>query len=153
MKTKKIPAFTLSELLVVLIVASIVIAMGFLVLTMVRKQVASIQENYQKKQEVQLFETTFYRDFNTHNAVFKAKENTLMLINTKDSIQYVFSDNFIIREKDSFQIQVVTKKLFLEGVPVQEHYIDAMSIGLSSNFANKKLFVFQTKDASFYLNN
>ena len=42
MKTNKLKAFTLAEMLVVLVVASIVISMGFLVLNMVRKQVIVI---------------------------------------------------------------------------------------------------------------
>ena len=51
MKHHKVKAFTLSEMLVVLVVASILISMGFLVLNMVRKQVQVIQKNYQLKQK------------------------------------------------------------------------------------------------------
>ena len=153
MKTNKFKAFTLAEMLVVLVVASIVISMGFLVLNMVRKQVIVIQENYQKKQEIQLFETTLIRDFNARSAFFHKKENVITLSNTKDSIQYTFLDTYITREKDTFQIEVDNKKLFLDGSLVKEKTIDAIEINLSSNFTNRQLFIQQTKDASFYLNN
>ncbi len=153
MKTNKLKAFTLAEMLVVLVVASIVISMGFLVLNMVRKQVIVIQKNYHKKQEIQLFETTLIRDFNARNAFFHKKENTITLRNTIDSIQYTFLDTYITREKDTFQIEVDNKKLFLDGSLVKEKTIDAIEINLSSNFANRQLFIQQTKDASYYLNN
>ena len=49
MKETKLKAFTLAEMIVVLVVASIVISMSFLVLNMVGKQVSLIQNNYHKK--------------------------------------------------------------------------------------------------------
>ena len=45
MNTKKINAFTLSEMLVVLVVSSILISMAFVVVSMVQKQVYLIQKN------------------------------------------------------------------------------------------------------------
>jgi prepilin-type N-terminal cleavage/methylation domain-containing protein len=153
MKINKLKAFTLAEMLVVLVVASIVISMGFLVLNMVRKQVIVIQKNYQKKQEVQFFETTFSRDFNMGSAFFNKKENRITLKNTRDSIQYTFFENYITREKDTFQIEIKNKKLFLDGGLVYEKTIDAVEMTLSSRFTNRQLFIQQSKDASYYLNN
>ena len=49
MNKTKLKAFTLGEMIVVVVVASIVIAMGFLVLNMVKKQVRIIQNNYHQK--------------------------------------------------------------------------------------------------------
>jgi prepilin-type N-terminal cleavage/methylation domain-containing protein len=152
MNPNKVNAFTLAEMLVVLVVASIVISMGFVVLTMVRKQVFVIQKNYQKKQEVQFFETIFSKDFNTGSAFYHQKENSLTLKNTKDSIQYTFLDKMIVREKDTLKIEISTKKLFLDGKQVKEKTIDAIEIELSSSFANRQLFIQQTKDASYYIN-
>lgn len=152
MKKNKLNAFTLAEMLVVLVVASIIISMGFLVLNMVRKQVLVIQKNYQKKQEVRFFETTFSRDFNTHSVFFHEQLNVLKMKNTKDSIQYQFLDAQIIREKDTFQIAIDNKKLFLDGIVVKEKTIDAIEIHLSNSFGNRQLFIQQTKDAAYYLN-
>lgn len=153
MKANKLKAFTLAEMLVVLVVASIVISMGFMVLNMVRKQVIVIQKNYHRKQEVQFFETTFSRDFKMRSVFFQERPNILIMKNTKDSIQYIFLETLIIREKDTFQIEVANKKLFLDGKEVKERSIDAIEIDLSNKFANRKLFIQQTKDASHYLNN
>lgn len=153
MKKTKLKAFTLAEMIVVLVVASIVIAMGFSVLSMVRKQVQLIQSNYRKKQELQFFETTFTRDFNTRNMFYYKKQKRFILKNTKDSISYTFFDQYIIREKDTFNIEVINKKLFLDGLEVYENGIDAIEINLSEQFSNKQLFIQKTKDPSFYLNN
>lgn len=153
MNKTKLKAFTLAEMIVVLVVASIVISMGFLVLNMVRKQVSLIQTNYQKKQEVQFFEVTLTRDFNKRKAFFNQKKGKLTLKNRKDSISYVFLDQYIVREMDTFNLEVKNKKLFLDGVEVKGKFIDAIEISLSEQFSNKNLFIQQTKDASFYINN
>lgn len=148
----KLNAFTLAEMLVVLVVSSIIIAMAFLVLNMVREQVISIHKNYQKKQEVHFFEVRFSRDFNERNGYYNEKENRFTLTNPKDSIVYSFLDKMIIREKDTFFIEVANKKLFLDGKEVNDANIDAVEINLSNEFANKQLFVQQIKDASYYVN-
>lgn len=153
MKKTKLKAFTLAEMIVVLVVASIVISMGFLVLNMVRKQVSLIQTNYQKKQEVQFFEATLTIDFNKRNAFFDKKQEKLTLKNTKDSISYTFLDQCIVREKDTFNLEEKNKKLFLDGVEVKGGVIDAIEISLSEHFSKKQFFIQQKKDASFYLNN
>lgn len=153
MKNKKLKAFTLAEMVVVLVVASIVIAMGFSVLNMVRKQVVLIQRNYQKKQEVQFFETILTRDFNARNIFYDKNKEQLMFKSTKDSISYVFSDSIIVRNKDTFQLEAANKKLFLDGKTVQEDTIDAIEINLSENYGGKTLFIHKVKDASHYINN
>ncbi|WP_405567961.1 type II secretion system protein J [Polaribacter sp. Asnod6-C07] len=152
MKDKKLKAFTLAEMLVVLVLASIIIAMGFLVLNMVKSQVISIQNNYQKKQEVQFFEATLTRDFNARNAFYNKDNNHLILKNTKDSVLYVFKDYLIIRNRDTFKIEVTNKKFFLNGKIVKENTIDAIEMNLSENYGEKFLFMHKVKDASYYIN-
>lgn len=152
MKSMKLKAFTLAEMLVVLVVSSLVVSMAFLVLNMVRKQVISIQKNNHKKQEVQSFDARFYSDFNTHSVFYDESSDVFRLKNTKEMITYTFLDKFIVRETDTFFIEVVDKKLFLEGTEVKQQTIDAIEIHLSPQFANKQLFVQKTKDASYYMN-
>ncbi|PQJ81023.1 hypothetical protein BTO18_14350 [Polaribacter porphyrae] len=140
-------------MIVVLIVASIVIAMGFSVLNMVRKQVVTIQKNYQKKQQVLLLESLLHRDFNSNTAFYNIKNDELLLKNTRDSITYTFYENYIIRNQDTFQIEVQNKELYLDGIQVKDKVIDALEINLSENYGSKQLFVQQSKDASYYMNN
>jgi hypothetical protein len=58
----------------------------------------------------------------------------------------------IIREKDTFEIAIANKKLFLDRKQVNQKTIDAIEIELSSSLANRQLFIQQTKDASYYIN-
>lgn len=148
----KVNGFTLSEMLVVIVVASIVISSGFLVLQMVRKQVRLIQQNYEIKQELSVFEATLSRDFNTRKARFDQKSNALMLSNSKDSIQYLFLEHQIVREKDTFTIAIAEKKIFLDGLEVQEGRIDAIEFQLPEQFFKKQFFIQQIKDGSYYVN-
>jgi competence protein ComGC len=153
MSKTKLKAFTLGEMIVVTVVASIVIAMGVLVLSMLKKQVRIIQNTYHQKTAVQFFEATFIRDFNARNAYYDEQKNRISLKNSENSISYTFLDDFIIREKDTFPIKIMTKKLFLEGLETKGKCIDAIEINLSEEFSNKQLFIQQIKDAAHYLNN
>lgn len=153
MKSKKLNAFTLAEMLVVLVVASLVIAMGFQVLQMVRKQVISIQKNYQKKQTVKLFETTLTRDLNRYSAYYNKREEKLILKNTKDSITYTFLDKRVVKQKDTIDLEIESKTLFLDGQITNNSFLDAIALKLSNNFGSKEIFVQSKKDASFYMNN
>jgi type II secretory pathway pseudopilin PulG len=152
MKTRKINAFTLGEILVVLVVSSIVISMAFVVVSMVQKQVYLIQNNLSKKQQIQFFETTLLRDMNSYSVFFQKQENCLLLRNTKDSIRYIFYDDFVIRKTDTIKISFENKKLFLEGTFVLDGKVDAIELNLSNSYANAQLFLQKTKDATFYLN-
>jgi prepilin-type N-terminal cleavage/methylation domain-containing protein len=152
MNTKKINAFTLSEMLVVLVVSSILISMAFVVVSMVQKQVYLIQKNLSKKQQLLFFEATLLRDFNTHRVFFIKEENSLLLKSGKDSISYTFFDDFVIRGTDTIKISFENKTLFLDGAMVTDGEIDAIALNLLSSYANAQLFLQKTKGATFYLN-
>lgn len=149
---KKIKAFTLSEMLVVLVISSIVIAAAFLILTMVQKQFMVVQKNINNKQEINFFERLLWRDFNTYTINYQKKKDLLMLTNNIDSIQYSFFKEYAIREKDTFFVQITTKELFLDGNKVVNGVIDAIKIKTNPLFGNKKIFIYTSKDATYYLN-
>lgn len=149
---KKIKAFTLSEMLVVLVISSIVIAAAFLILTMVQKQFMVVQKNINNKQEINFFERLLWRDFNTYTINYQKKKDLLMLTNNIDSIQYSFFKEYTIREKDTFFVQITTKELFLDGNKVVNGVIDAIKIKTNPLFGNKKIFIYTSKDATYYLN-
>lgn len=149
---KKIKAFTLSEMLVVLVISSIVTAAAFLILTMVQKQFMVVQKNINNKQEINFFERLLWRDFNTYTINYQKKKDLLMLTNNIDSIQYSFFKEYTIREKDTFFVQITTKELFLDGNKVVNGVIDAIKIKTNPLFGNKKIFIYTSKDATYYLN-
>ena len=53
-RIRKISAFTLNEMLVVLLVTTIVVSMGFAVLQLVQQQMGGIDRNYERNTELNL---------------------------------------------------------------------------------------------------
>lgn len=152
MKMNRVEAYTLSELLIVLIISSIVISLTFTVLNLVQKQIKGIQLNFKNQQEIQSLERALWNDFNQYTVEYISKNNQLKCINQKDTIFYRFFNNVILREKDSFFTKLTNKELFLDGITVKDGFIDAILLETQQSFASKKVFVYKQKDASYYVN-
>ena len=151
--SRKINAFTLSEMLVVLVISSIVISLAFLSLDLVQKQVKNIQENLKVREDMQFVERILWKDFNENSKLkYNKSEGVLRLKNKLDSLSYIFNNQFLIRKNDTLPIEVLDKKLFLDGEEIKEGNFDAILIETPPVFGNKKLFIYKTKDASFYIN-
>lgn len=150
--TKKIKAFTLSELLVVIVISSIVVSLAILILLMVQKQIKSIQSNLDKKQEIQFLERALWQDFNTYAVSYQKEKDILFLTNSIDSVIYVFNEGYVIREKDTMSIELIDKKIFLDGNLVTSGVIDGIQIETSAKFGFKKMFIYKSKSATHYLN-
>lgn len=148
---KKIRAFTLTELLVVMVISTIVISLAFLVLTMVQKQVKTIKENLYLKQAIENLDSVLWKDFNESNNVVLEKE-FISFEKELDTVIYTLQEKVIIREKDSFFIQTNDKTFFLDGLKVENGFIDALTLEFNNIYNTNKLFVYRKKDASFYLN-
>ena len=152
MKTKKVNAFTISELLVVLVISSIVISLTFIVLGLVQKQISQIQKGYQDQQEILLLKRVLLKDMNTHRVFFNKKENRLSCTNSLDTIQYSFKPNYIVREIDTFKLKIKAKQLLLDNKIVESGWIDAAQLEFDQTFTAKKVFIYKVKDAAHYLN-
>ncbi|AOW20782.1 PulJ/GspJ family protein [Urechidicola croceus] len=150
---KKIESFTLSEMMVVLIISAIVISLAITVLNLVQQQIRSITNNFDKNTEIRLLERALFNDFNTHDLVFNKKENQLICINPQDTILYTFNTEYVLRNKDTLKIKIAENTVYLDAQEVNEKSIDAITLTLSDEFLNKKLFIFKQKDASYYMNN
>ncbi|CAA0165568.1 Prepilin-type N-terminal cleavage/methylation domain-containing protein [Tenacibaculum maritimum] len=150
---KKIKAFTLSEMLVVLVISSILISLTFLILSMVQQQVEIIQGNLKRKQQVQFLERVLWKDFNEYSVVYNQENTIFLLKNSIDSLTYKFNETFVLRGEDTLPIKKVTKKMFLDGKEVFSGEIDAILLTTPTNLGNMKLFIYKAKDASFYMRN
>ncbi len=152
MKTKKIAAFTLSELLVVLVISSIVVALTFTTLGLVQKQISEIQNNFKDQQEIQLLERVLLQDLNKHHAFYQKDKDLLNLYSVKDSVLYQFEAAYILRNKDTFHLKVVEKQFLLDNTIVKEGWIDAMHLEFNQSYSAKNIFIYKIKDAAHYLN-
>jgi prepilin-type N-terminal cleavage/methylation domain-containing protein len=152
MKTKKVAAFTLSELLVVLVISSIVVALTFVVLGLIQKQISEIQRNFKDQQEIQLLERVLLQDLNKHQAFYQKDKDLLNLYSTKDSVLYQFEATCIIRNKDTFHLKVVDKQFLLDNTIAKEGWIDAIDLEFAQSYSAKNIFIYKVKDAAHYLN-
>lgn len=152
MKTKKIAAFTLSELLVVMIISSIVVSLTFVTLGLVQKQISEIQRNFKDQQEIQLLERVLLQDLNRHQTFYQKDKDLLILHSSKDSIFYQFEEAYILRNKDTFHLKVVEKQFLLDNTIAKEGWIDAMHLEFNQSYSAKNIFIYNIKDAAHYLN-
>lgn len=153
MKTrKKIKAFTLSEIIVVLILTSIVVGLAFSVLGLVQKQMLAIQANYNKNQELQKLETSLWLDLNRYpNIRYNFNEDRLVLKNELDSVSYSFSKEFIVKVEDTFDIALETKQFYFDGILSKTNKVDALKLQTTKVYQNRELFIFKKNDATLYM--
>ncbi len=148
----KIQAFTLSEMIVVMILTSIVVGLAFSVLTLVQKQMNGIQYNFNQNAELNKLEQSLWLDFNKCSEIeYDDIENELKFYTEIDSISYFFKPDVIIKEKDTFNIQLESKKMFFNGLSTQKGKIDAIKLITIKSFLNQKLFIFKPNDANQFL--
>ncbi len=149
----KIPAFTLSEMIVVLLITTIVVGMAFAVLNLVQKQMNGIEKNYAKNTEFNLMRQSFWIDFNRFDKViYNAGNNELTFTNAMNSTRYLLGENSIIREKDTFFLKWETQKFYFENTEVSLGEIDAIDFKTSKAFGSQQLFVYKTNAATTYMN-
>lgn len=150
---KKVKSFTLSELIVVMIITVIVVGIAFSVLLLVKKQIKGIEKNYQKTTQLALFEEQFWRDFNSfqHIEMDESLEN-LFLRNEIDSIAYQFEDTFVIRNEDTLKVQLKIENLYLDGNIVQSGLIDAIDFSALKEIPDYTFFIYKKNDATQNMN-
>lgn len=149
---KKINAFTLSELIVVMIISTIVVSMAFIALSMVKRQVFSIQNKFSIKKELVRLEKVLNKDFNTYAIAELNSNKSLKFKNTLDSVNYKIADSYILRNQDTLRVAMSNTAYFLDGKEVKKGYVDAFYFEIEA-FNNRRTFVYSEKDAAFYLNN
>ncbi len=149
---KKIKAFTLSELLVVIIISSIVVSLSFLALQNVQSQVRNIITTFEKQQEINRLERWLQQDLNQYACEYDEGRKALSLKNSKGEIEYLFGKEIIKRNQDSVVLTVTKLQFYLDGSTVEKGKIDAVEMNFANIYSQRQFFVYKRKDASFYLN-
>lgn len=149
---KKIEAFTLSEMIVVLILTSIVVGLAFSVLTLVQRHMATIQKNFNHTTELNKLEQSLWLDFNRYSRItYDSVENKIQFTSELDSVTYQFNEKNIIKALDTFHIELSSKTLFFDGELIETGPMDALKLETSKTFQNQHLFVFKKNDANLYM--
>jgi len=150
---KKIKAFTVSEMSIVLLLTTIVVGLAFTVLGLVQKQMRIMQMNFNNTLELNKLETELWLDFNRYPSIrLNAFGDRLLLKNELDSVTYTFSESYLIKEQDTFPVQLESKNFYFDGQPVTTNSIDAIKLVTTNTFQNRELFIYVKNDATTYMN-
>jgi type II secretory pathway component PulJ len=149
---KKIKSFTISEMLVVMVLTTIVIAIAILVLNLVQQQLTAIQGNFKNNTEIRTLEQTLWVDINKGEVFFNASNKELICISPLDTISYKFQENYVLRNLDTLNIEVEEQHFFID-LKNTIQTVDAIELKLSNKFQNRELFIHKQKGASYYMNN
>jgi type II secretory pathway pseudopilin PulG len=151
MNNKKVNSFTLSEMLVVMIITAIVVGIAFSILSLVQRNIEKIKNNLNITTELSLFEQRLYTDFNEHNYIVK-ENNKLILISDIDTLIYNFKGEFLIRNTDtiSLKLDIISASYF--GNKVQNGNIDAVYISAKEQINDYGIFVSKQNDAVQLMN-
>ena len=149
----KVKAFTLSEMVVVLILTAIVVGLAFSVLSLVQKQMGAIQSNYSSNLELNKLETSLWLDFNRYSKItFDDDDNVMKFSTALDSITYQFQEKNIIKGRDTFPVSLKNKHFFFDGASIENGAVDALRLEFNKDSQNQMLFVFKSNDAALYMN-
>lgn len=146
-------SFTLSELLVTMIITVIIVGLAFSVLNLVRKQVHAIEVNYSKRSEATFFKQSIWLDFNrSTELLFNRNDKRLWLKSETDSVSYTFQDDYVLRNKDTLKIALQIEKLWFMGKNTEEGIIDAVTFTEKKEGMTSGFFVFKKNDATLFMN-
>lgn len=150
---KKIKAFTLSEMVVVLVLSSIVVGLAFSVLSLVQKHMIKIQDNFKKNTELHRLEQSLSIDFNRYSKVkFNTNTNEMYFLHEMDTTLYKFHDDYIVKTSDTFQIKIQHKTIYFLGDSIYNGELDALKLKTSKEYKNQKLFVYKENSAIQFMN-
>ncbi len=147
----KIKAFTLTEMMVVIVISAIVAGLAFTVLSNVQNSMRSIGHNYENTTQIRSFETALSIDFNTFTTAFwDTKENTLQLSSPIDERRYVFYTDSIVTDAGIHFLKIKERMFFFEGKQVNSGSIDAMKLTFYNTKVPYYLFVFKYNDPTIH---
>ena len=146
--SKRLKSFTLSEMLVVLIITAIVVGLAFSVLTLVRKQVFNLQSNTDQKINQDLLQSKLFIDFNTYTEAFVEESNKLKFKNEVDSVFYIFEENLIKLDTDTLCRNLNQVQFLYKNNNVKQGRVDAVKYTIETKqgvFTN--YFIYKSNDA------
>ncbi|WP_420571659.1 hypothetical protein [Kordia sp.] len=149
----KIKAFTLSEMVIVVLLTVIVAGIAFSVLQLVQKHMYAIQTNFQNSSNITLLEQSLYIDTNRSNHIqYDESESTLHFISEIDTVSYKFEATHIQKATDTFNVAVTDKLFYFKGETTRSSRVDAFKLTTDKEFKSKSIFIFKRNTANTYMN-
>ncbi|GAB5400858.1 MAG: hypothetical protein Aureis2KO_24430 [Aureisphaera sp.] len=148
----KIPAFTLTEMMVGMALSTVVIGLAYMIMSLMGRNVSAIQDNYSTTTQIDLLEQQMTVDFNHyHDIAYDPIEQVLKLKTPIDSITYTFLDKAILRKTDTILSQDMEPTLFWQGTEVVMGAVDGLKLEWGSEEKKSFLFLYQEIDAARYM--
>ncbi len=149
----RVKAFSLNEMVVVLMITAIVVGMAFSVLKLVQRQLGSIEGIYSAKLEVNRVRQALWLDFNRYSTItYDPRSESLNFNNEMESMNYIIEDDMLIRERDTFNIKLESKSFYFANNPIESGQIDALELTTNKETGRQHIFVYRNNTAANYLN-
>ena len=152
MEKNKIRSFTLSELLVVLVLTAIVVGLAFGVLRLVQKQLKVIDKNFLKQTELLLFEQRLCHDFNTSSHIIFESKRRLKILSENDTTVYNFDKTFVLINEDTLKLKITIRKALFNGQNIADGVTDAISLSAEEEMPKYNIFVSRRNDVNVMIN-
>lgn len=150
--TKKIKAFTLHEMLVVLLITALVVGMAYSVLRLVQIQMNGISSNYEQTTEVRLLKQRLWIDFNQYDRIwYHAVNSEILLSNEIKEVTYQFQKELVLKGQDTFHVKTKELLPYFEAGTINEGEIDALDLFIEGGNGTR-LFVYKRNSATSYIN-
>lgn len=142
----KIRAFTLSEMLVVLIITSLVVGLSYSVLQLVQKQMRGMEAEYETKTEMNRLQQALWLDMNQCDRAFvQTNPNSIIVSTPKEQLIYFLLADKIIRQRDTFYLEPFDIQYYLDSQNVISGEIDAILLDLKPQSRNTRFEIRNTK--------
>lgn len=121
-QNKHIKAFTILEVVISLAIMSIIIAMVYVIFTLLSKQLYQYSDQTEQVNNYNQLHTVLTRDMHNANSI-RFIDNTLLLLVNNDSLKYTYSNQRLMRtyleSNDTFLIPIKTFKMTEEATVLQ----------------------------------
>lgn len=151
-KYLKIKSFSLSEMIIVLLITIIVVGLAFSILQLVQKQMRGIGENYEINTEINLLRQALAIDFATYPYImYNNITNTIRCENEMGYQDYVFEEQWVTRDRDTFKLKLINRTFYFDGLENTSGRIDALELETIKEQGNKVIFVHQENASNEYM--
>jgi prepilin-type N-terminal cleavage/methylation domain-containing protein len=145
---RKINAFTLTEMLIVLAISTIVAGLAFTIISLLERNVQIIQNNFSETTEIKLLEDRLLIDFNRYHTLHYENDKETLTISTPiESVTYNFNELYILREFDTILSVPYSKQMYYQGNEVNSGAVDAVKIQIAERKNLNSIFVNKENDA------
>lgn len=144
----KVQAYTVVEMLIVMILSTIVIGLAVMVLSLIQRHVNTIGKADGINAEILTLDKALTNDMDTFTAYYDNQKEELLFQNPTDTVIYKFMDSFLLRNEDTIKVAIQEKKFYLETQEKKQGDVDAIELFIK----DYELFFFKNPAADFYIN-